>query len=1220
MVEKIRDGVTGGTYEGGIRESFAVSPEQLALYPERKGVTGKFNQLVDEVGNSSDLITNADVIVDAVNEIKLRIDGAVLLDSNPQIMVGTYTFGAETNTDKRVFFNHDVEFRGSVQFNSGGNTLDLANTFISLGDDDSPNPVGDGGLVLERGTELEDVRIFWDESESKWQIKDTRTTPFDIYNQGNVVPIAQTFLETGELEARSNIVLTNSANGQNNKSFATSLSDVTGDFSIFPVSDDFLTLGSGYTMERDGVNVTAHKYYTNGQYSFELNDNEAISTKPLKIDKITEYTVDNGITVESLHFKDTTFGVIGTNNVAFTNTEAVFNPDEENIKFTIKDINGASFRVDAQNETITSFREHYFNSDVYFTNVYENEVGGGIKIHDDFILYADNVIESTSPTMRFKKTDASTNEKLWDFGGATSSAFTIKAVDDGDTFNKNAYVIGRDGVDITRHDLYVGGKIEYNITKGNFLFTDGNNDLETRLRIRSKSGYDSSISFEEDGDMKGRLLFDSSNDSLNLSKYNTTGTYIGGLVISDNVITMDTLPVNIEGILNVNAIQPLSGTTTTLNQNARVIDDLSVGGILTVDNIQNLSVGAGIDIEGFILDNGTLEARATRPFMNLIETDRIANQKTWGIESKDGDFQIYSASDDGNTIHNVLSFDRNGYGVDSVDLYTPNLTLRPRGNTENSSGVAELILDADAGNNQIIRFQKDGVLQGYMHSEHGNDRLRIGKTNALTGALQCNIDMADDSIILSDETFFLGDIRANRIFERTSDNGVNIENNVLKDGTLSLSSSKIYFAGSSVTSENDFIEFDETSNEYRFWENKTITGYATADVSTSKILAGTVRTSLIETGTMRSKGSMFFDIDSDNNSDSNAWYFRDNASTPVFQIENDGFTRIYRPLGGDILRLADTGTTSSTEANPILSFGNANGRLGYVGFGSTENTSLYINNDVGRLIFNGTGISTFLDDVEIANTTPMLFLNSADGADSRIYFRQVGSDRGLVYYDDSSDSMRVNKYNTTGDYACTMAMYDDYVNFDSLSTVRVNNNPVWHSGNDGSGSGLDADKLDGLQASAFAQVTTGTWTPQFRRVDNNEIHEIRSLRRANWYRSGNEITINFLAHMGSNTSQNWRIYLNLPFPAKDTQIIPPCWSVYTAVDDEDMNEDIDTYITRSINPESNPDNPRSRENMGTALVKDSEMHFRSDTLTTFIGAHYLDHHWLYITAKYIATS
>ena len=35
---------------------------------------------------------------------------------------------------------------------------------------------------------------------------------------------------------------------------------------------------------------------------------------------------------------------------------------------------------------------------------------------------------------------------------------------------------------------------------------------------------------------------------------------------------------------------------------------------------------------------------------------------------------------------------------------------------------------------------------------------------------------------------------------------------------------------------------------------------------------------------------------------------------------------------------------------------------------------------------------------------------------------------------------------------------------------------LWHSGNDGSGSGLDADTVDGIHASSFAQLSGATFT------------------------------------------------------------------------------------------------------------------------------------------------
>jgi len=42
--------------------------------------------------------------------------------------------------------------------------------------------------------------------------------------------------------------------------------------------------------------------------------------------------------------------------------------------------------------------------------------------------------------------------------------------------------------------------------------------------------------------------------------------------------------------------------------------------------------------------------------------------------------------------------------------------------------------------------------------------------------------------------------------------------------------------------------------------------------------------------------------------------------------------------------------------------------------------------------------------------------------------------------------------------------------------IYVDNNKVWHQGNDGSGTGLDADTLDTYQASAFALLAGATFT------------------------------------------------------------------------------------------------------------------------------------------------
>jgi len=52
-------------------------------------------------------------------------------------------------------------------------------------------------------------------------------------------------------------------------------------------------------------------------------------------------------------------------------------------------------------------------------------------------------------------------------------------------------------------------------------------------------------------------------------------------------------------------------------------------------------------------------------------------------------------------------------------------------------------------------------------------------------------------------------------------------------------------------------------------------------------------------------------------------------------------------------------------------------------------------------------------------------------------------------------------------------IYTDRPNFYFNRQLLVNGSTVWHSSNDGSGSGLDADTLDGQHASAFASNTPG---------------------------------------------------------------------------------------------------------------------------------------------------
>jgi predicted RecA/RadA family phage recombinase len=96
--------------------------------------------------------------------------------------------------------------------------------------------------------------------------------------------------------------------------------------------------------------------------------------------------------------------------------------------------------------------------------------------------------------------------------------------------------------------------------------------------------------------------------------------------------------------------------------------------------------------------------------------------------------------------------------------------------------------------------------------------------------------------------------------------------------------------------------------------------------------------------------------------------------------------------------------------------------------------------------------------------------------------RNGNSGSPQVYFSHSSGyGQHINTYNTSGGvYALEIhnnvkqlfAVYND-------GAVLANGgNAVWHAGNDGSGSGLDADLLDGNQAAAFPLKTGTTFTGQ----------------------------------------------------------------------------------------------------------------------------------------------
>lgn len=92
--------------------------------------------------------------------------------------------------------------------------------------------------------------------------------------------------------------------------------------------------------------------------------------------------------------------------------------------------------------------------------------------------------------------------------------------------------------------------------------------------------------------------------------------------------------------------------------------------------------------------------------------------------------------------------------------------------------------------------------------------------------------------------------------------------------------------------------------------------------------------------------------------------------------------------------------------------------------------------------------------------------NQTLSAADKTYFRIVASD-GKTYAFIQRNSDKALKIRNTTDSADLLELGP------AAGTIKVNGNTVWHAGNDGAGSGLDADTLDGLSSTAFPLVGSG---------------------------------------------------------------------------------------------------------------------------------------------------
>lgn len=185
-----------------------------------------------------------------------------------------------------------------------------------------------------------------------------------------------------------------------------------------------------------------------------------------------------------------------------------------------------------------------------------------------------------------------------------------------------------------------------------------------------------------------------------------------------------------------------------------------------------------------------------------------------------------------------------------------------------------------------------------------------------------------------------------------------------------------------------------------------------------------------------------------------------------------------------------------------------------------------------------------------------LILNNTDGEKySKIDFRENGVSYGNIAMTNSNLSI-----------SCP---YD---------TVVINNKKVWNEGNDGSGSGLDADLLDGIQSDRIIYGDSAKGTTNIG-VESEDTEKANSINKSGFYRTNQDISdngkrfANLLIHCqhptGNSSFQIGTDYENGPLKWRHYNGVESKWeSARTLVDTSNLEDTLAYWYENNENNSS----------------------------------------------------
>lgn len=113
--------------------------------------------------------------------------------------------------------------------------------------------------------------------------------------------------------------------------------------------------------------------------------------------------------------------------------------------------------------------------------------------------------------------------------------------------------------------------------------------------------------------------------------------------------------------------------------------------------------------------------------------------------------------------------------------------------------------------------------------------------------------------------------------------------------------------------------------------------------------------------------------------------------------------------------------------------------------------------------------------------------------------------------------------------------YDSANNLSVSSTaLSYKNNKVWHAGNDGAGSGLDADTVDGIQSNRIIYGDNSTGTVNVGITDNKD-NKADTITKSGFYRCNNDTKFtNIVIHCNHSTGSSHALQLGTGYEPTDS--------------------------------------------------------------------------------------